>query len=176
LARVAPDVDANGTVNFWTLVKSVNLNGVVTDIDGLTVLKGPAFLARLDVGKNPDSLSPVGVAVPFQEEGCIDRGKVFRPLAQGAVASILLRAGEAAGGTTYEVVCDSGCTTGFSNVIQAMRGGDDINERFVSAILAGMQGLADDHSRALAGASRDSGRVGFALALAAEGTGGGRVR
>jgi hypothetical protein len=100
------------------------------------------ILAQLYAGKTPDSLSPVGVAVPFQADGSIYYGKGYTPLPQMLPGSIQMRAWEAAGGTTYEAARDSGYKTGFSNVIRAILGSEGIPQGTVPADLVGMQGFS----------------------------------
>lgn len=122
---------AQGTVNFNNAPSAVGGTGArIFDVDGTTALAGTAFLAQLYAGPTADSLAPIGATLTFRTgagAGFVDTAagtaRTIGSVAAGAVATIQVKAWEAASGATYEAALAAGGKTGFSNVITVTTGG-----------------------------------------------------
>lgn len=122
---------AQGTVNFDNAPSQVGGAGArVYDVDGTTPVAGAAFLAQLYAGPTADSLAPIGAALAFRTGAgagfvatAAGTSRTIGTVAAGAVATIQVRAWEAASGATYEAALAAGGKTGFSNIITVTTGG-----------------------------------------------------
>ena len=116
---------AGGTVNFANLFGTVP--AYVYDVDGTTKLDGSAYLAQLYAGTNETTLLPVGGAVPFMSgnwAGLFLGGTRHIPsVPPGGIATVQVRAWEAAGGPTFEECVSIGGKAGVSTVFSVHTGG-----------------------------------------------------
>jgi choice-of-anchor C domain-containing protein len=103
----------------------------VLDVDGVTRLAGPAFLAQLYAGVDAGGLVSVGPVVPFLQglaAGYVQRGAgenvVTLPMiGPGGTAQVQVRAWESARGPSYEQAYRAGGKTGRSTVLTLVTGG-----------------------------------------------------
>jgi len=123
---------AQGTVNFNNSPAAVGGTGApVFDVDGTTRLAGTAYLAQLFAGVDANSLQPYGAALTFRTGAGagffnttgVDTSRAITTVAPGAVATIEVRAWEAAGGTTYDSAVAGGFKAGISSAITVTTGG-----------------------------------------------------
>jgi hypothetical protein len=143
------DTNINGTINFLTKVSNADPS-LAIDVkfseyhvreSAAVVWAGPAYKAQLYVGATADSLSPVGVVIPFLGSGYLNGGKVHTPLPQGSTGFVQLRAWEAAGGDTFEVARLR--HKWISTVtIAVILGGDDLSPPVPPANLVGLEGTS----------------------------------
>ncbi len=102
-----------GTVDFCNFVP-------ISDVDGVTPLAGPAFLAQLYAGAPGQSLRPVGVPRPFltgTDAGYFDCQVVVVPgVLPGGTAVVQVVAWRASDGLTFEAANHPGGHAGQSNV------------------------------------------------------------
>lgn len=122
---------AQGTVNFNNFVPASGVNAPITDVDGTTRLAGTAYWAQLFAGASEGSLAPVGAALNFRvgagagyfNTTGVDTSRAIGTVAPGALATIQVRAWEAAGGTSYDAALAGGFKTGSSASFTVATGG-----------------------------------------------------
>jgi hypothetical protein len=140
---------ADGNVNMGTKVAASGIdpavNAKILDADNATGLVGAAFLAQLYAGTTADSLSPVGVSVPFRDlvaaAGYVANSTVSIPsslIATDGKAWVKMAAWEAAGGTSIEAAQAAGKKYGWSLPIQVT----PTSPPAAPANLVGLQGFA----------------------------------
>lgn len=125
-------VYAQGTVNFNNSPSAVGGTGApVFDIDGVTKLEGTAYWAQLYGGVDASSLAPYGDPLGFRTGAGagffnttgVDTSRAIGTVAPGAVATIVVKAWEAAGGTSFEAAQAGGFKYGESAPITVTTGG-----------------------------------------------------
>ena len=122
-------LQAGGTVNFSNRNRLTDpvIDAPVFEADGVTRLAGPAYLAQLYAGPSPDTLAPVGWAVPFRtgtSAGYVEGGVVvITSVAPGAVAYVQMRAWESARGPDFDSAWRAGGAVGASAVLSLTTGG-----------------------------------------------------
>lgn len=123
---------AQGTVNFNNSPAAVGGTGApIFDSDNTTRLAGTAYWAQLFAGPNASSLDAVGAALNFRtgtgagffNTTGVDTSRAIGTVAPGAVATVEVRAWEAAGGTTYSSALAGGFRVGTSTPITVTTGG-----------------------------------------------------
>lgn len=103
----------------------------VFDVGGVVRLEGAAYLAQLFAGPNVDSLQPWGdTASPFRTgtgAGFWNPGtdfvRIVGNVAPGQAATIVVRAWEAAGGTSFDAAKAAGAKWGESTPFTVTTGG-----------------------------------------------------
>ena len=124
---------AQGTVVFSNTQNALGVPGgaPVFDVGGVVRLEGAAYLAQLFAGPNADSLQPWGVdpspfrtgaGAGFWNPGA-DSTRIICTVAPGAVATIVVRAWEAAGGTSFDAAKAAGAKWGESTAFTVTTGG-----------------------------------------------------
>lgn len=124
---------AQGTVLFNNTEARVGIPGgaPVFDVGGTVRLEGATFVAQLFAGPNVDSLqawgatpSPfrTGAGAGFWNPGA-DATRIIGTVAPGEVATIVVRAWEAAGGTSFEDAKAAGVKWGESTAFTVATGG-----------------------------------------------------
>jgi hypothetical protein len=116
----------------------------VFDIDGTTPLSGATFLAQVYGGADAGSLTALGAPVAFltgASEGYFFSGTLTVPgVVGGGVATIVVRAWNAAGGATYEQASATiGARAGESNIFTVTTGNPAGSPPTSPAALAGME-------------------------------------
>lgn len=123
---------AQGTVNFNNSPGAVGGTGApVFDVDGTTRLEGTAYWAQLFAGPDGSSLAAYGDPLNFRTGAGagffnttgVDTSRAIGTVAPGAVATIEVRAWEAAGGTSYDQALAGGFKTGASAQFTVATGG-----------------------------------------------------
>jgi hypothetical protein len=123
---------AQGTVNFNNSPAAVGGTGApIFDVDNTTRLAGTAYWAQLFAGPDAGSLAPIGAALNFRTGAGagffnttgVDTSRAIGTVAPGAVATIEVRAWEAAGGTSYDAAKAGGFKTGASTAFTVTTGG-----------------------------------------------------
>jgi hypothetical protein len=124
---------AQGTVLFSNTQSALGVAGgaPVFDVDGTTRLAGAEYLAQLFAGPDANSLQPWGVdASPFRTGAGAgfwnpgaDATRVIGTVAPGAEATIVVRAWEAAGGTSFDAAVAAGAKWGESAAFTVATGG-----------------------------------------------------
>ena len=123
---------AQGTVNFNNSPGAVGGTGApVFDVDGTTRLEGTAYLAQLYAGPDAGSLQGWGASLGFRTGAGagffnttgVDTARSIGNVAAGAVATIEVRAWEAAGGTSFEAAQAGGFKWGASSQFTVTTGG-----------------------------------------------------
>jgi hypothetical protein len=124
---------AQGTVIFSNTQSALGVPGgaPVFDVGGVVRLEGAAYLAQLFAGPNADSLQPWGAsASPFRTgtgagfwNPGADSTRIIGNVAPGATATIVVRAWEAAGGTSFDVAKAAGAKWGESAAFGVVTGG-----------------------------------------------------
>jgi hypothetical protein len=123
---------AQGTVNFNNSPGAVGGTGApVFDVDDTTRLAGTAYWAQLFAGPGENSLAPIGAALNFRtgtgagffNTTGVDTSRSIGTVAPGALATIQVRAWEAAGGTSYDAAFAGGFKTGKSSTFTVTTGG-----------------------------------------------------
>jgi hypothetical protein len=124
---------AQGTVVFSNTQSALGVPGgaPVFDVDGVTRLAGAEYLAQLFAGPDINSLQPWGVdASPFRTGAGAgfwnpgaDSTRIIGSVAPGAEATIVVRAWEAAGGTSFDVAKAAGAKWGESTAFSVATGG-----------------------------------------------------
>jgi hypothetical protein len=100
-------------------------------VDGTTRLAGTAYWAQLFGGVDGNSLAPYGAPLNFRTGAGagffnttgVDTSRAIATVAPGAVATIEVRAWEAAGGTSYDAAVAGGFKAGRSPVLTVTTGG-----------------------------------------------------
>jgi hypothetical protein len=103
----------------------------VLDVDGTTRLEGTAYWAQLFAGIDGSSLAAYGDPLNFRTGAGagffnttgVDTSRAIGTVAPGAVATVEVRAWEAAGGTSYDAALAGGFKTGASAQIAVTTGG-----------------------------------------------------
>jgi hypothetical protein len=122
---------AQGTVSFNNSATALGLTGgaPVFDADGTTRLAGTAYVAQLFAGPDIGSLAPWGDTAPFRTGAGAgfwnpgaDSTRIIGSVAPGQVATIVVRAWEAAGGT-YVAAVAGGFKHGSSTSFTVATGG-----------------------------------------------------
>jgi len=109
-----------GQIIFANFVPAYSIDAPVFDIDCRTRLEGSVYLAQVYVGRNRNSLAPLGPRISFLEHSAAG---YFRPVGlavpdvANAQVHTQLRAWEAAAGPTYEAAVSAGGKHGFSNIV-----------------------------------------------------------
>jgi hypothetical protein len=130
---VTDAVDGGGLIHFRNQFFDVGVSNApapVFDVDGVTVLSGPAFVAQLYGGPSLELLRPAGEPSTF---GTGDDGGFWEPrmvtlptVAPGADAVVQVRVWEAAKGSSYEEARALGGKFGTSGIFSVTAGRDDI--------------------------------------------------
>lgn len=124
---------SQGQINFNNSPASLGGGGApVFEVDGQTRLAGSLFLAQLYAGATPESLLPVGYALPFRTgagAGFVDitgyDPVVTVPsVAPGDLAYVQMRAWFSLGGATYEAAEAAKSAAGQSAVFTVKTGGE----------------------------------------------------
>jgi hypothetical protein len=145
-AMVAAGVTAlaQGSLDFTNFKSNAGINAPVFAQDGTTKL-GAAYLGQLYAGPVGGALAPIGTSVAFRNDGSgnptgyIVAGKVLVPtVAEGAKASVVFKAWEAAGGATFEAAQASGKLYGQSIMLEITTGGDNLSPPAVPSPLTGL--------------------------------------
>lgn len=115
----------NGTVNFATKVTGI-VDAPVSDLDGTTLLEGPAYLAQLYAAPTADRLAPVGPPVPFRTgiaAGYIPAEERSIPtIPPGGRAFVQVRVWESTAGETFEEAVARNSKVGLSKVLELVTG------------------------------------------------------
>jgi hypothetical protein len=133
-----------GNIDFRNrfLCQSALLNAQVYDIDAVTPLSGPAFLAQLYAGPSVQELRPAGAPIPFLTDssaGFFGPAITTLPnVTPGSPAFAQARAWEAAKGDTYEETRALGGKFGKSDLLQVTAGGAPL----VPGCLAGLKSFS----------------------------------
>lgn len=125
-----PSAFGQGAVLFKNRVIGV-VDAPIFDVDGSTRLSGTNYLGQLYAGPTDSSVAAVGAAVPFLATtggaGYLNAGasaqRQIPTVAPGAVASVQIRAWEAAAGPTYEDAVAAGGRHGASIILRIATGG-----------------------------------------------------
>lgn len=134
---------AQGSLDFSNFKTTSGINAPVFRPDGVTKL-GSAYLGQLYAGPVGGSLNPIGAPVAFRDSagvgtGYIVAGKVLvTGVAEGAKASVVFKAWEAAGGNSFEAAAGSGKLYGQSAMLEITTGGDNLSPPAVPAPLVGL--------------------------------------
>lgn len=129
---------------------SNNSAAPVLDVDGVSPLSGPGFLAQLYAGLPGSALHPVGAAVPFLPTST---GQFFggtRHIAEvtpGDLAQVQVRVWESGRGTTYESAVANGSRMGASVAFTVPTGGSG-EPPSPAAPLAGLASFSLSHNPA----------------------------
>ncbi|MHB8519340.1 MAG: LamG-like jellyroll fold domain-containing protein [Limisphaerales bacterium] len=111
-----------GTVVFANLGGGVN--APIYDVDGVTTLASPAFLAQLYAGAAANALVAISPAVPFATQGYFLGGVRSIPdVPAGTLAYVQVRVWESVKGATFEQAEAAGGKTGVSSVLAVTTGG-----------------------------------------------------
>jgi hypothetical protein len=122
---------AQGTVIFNNSPGAIGGSGApIYNIDGVTPLDGN-YLAILFAGPDAGSMEPIGLALPFRTgagQGFFntagqDTTRVIPSVLPGAQATIVVKAWEAAGGTTFDQARLGGYAYGESAAFSVTTGG-----------------------------------------------------
>ena len=105
-----------GTIFFDTFTN----NSPVYDVDGVTLLAGPNYVAQAYAGRTTDVLRPLGIPVAFYSAGRTGYLPAFTrqipDVPSGQTVYVQLRAWEAAAGSSYEQARASGGKFGASAI------------------------------------------------------------
>ncbi len=114
-----------GAVYFANAFGSVR--AYVFDVDGLTRLEGNGYLAQLYAGTNETTLMPIGAATPFKtgiSAGLFVGGtRYISAVPPGGLATVQVRAWDAAAGSTFEQASLNGGRAGLSLTFTAHTAG-----------------------------------------------------
>jgi hypothetical protein len=129
-------VSAQGLINFNNAASAIGTAAPVFDVDGTTKLEGSAYWVQLYAGPTADSLAAWGPALNFRTgagAGIFNTttsaanptgsARTVGSVAPGDVAQVVVRAWEAAGGTSFEAAVASGAKFGGSSVLSITTGG-----------------------------------------------------
>jgi len=118
---------AQGRVNFSARVVGL-YDAPVFDVDGVTKVSGPDFLAQMYAGPNEGSLAPIDIALPFRTGPAAgywsSRAVSIPSVPPGQVAYIQIHAWAASAGPTFEEAVRSGGKRGVSRLITTLTGGE----------------------------------------------------
>ncbi len=130
-----------GTVLFSSIVGTNRL--YVYDTDRVTPLFGSYYLVQLYAGPTPESLGPVGAAVPIINPGRFYSGiRRIESVAPGSTAFVQVRAWDSRFGPTYEQALAAGGQCGTSMLATTKTGG--LNAIDLPLGLDGLQGFSLD--------------------------------
>lgn len=128
---VTNPVAGGGTILFDNRFLSFNApsnEAPIFDLDGITRLNGPTFVAQLYAGSSLDSLRPAASPSPFRsgfDAGLVAGKFVTLPnVPPGATAFAQVRAWEITRGSSYEEARAMGGKFGRSDIFEVVAGGD----------------------------------------------------
>ena len=119
-----------GTLFFVNRDIQSGINFPIFNMDGVTPLAGPTFLAQLWASNNRDALKPIGPAVPFRQgagAGYWNPGsdivRAIADVAPGDRAFAQVRVWETGKGTTFQQAIEGGSPVGLSDIVEITTGG-----------------------------------------------------
>ncbi|MBU6401242.1 MAG: immunoglobulin domain-containing protein, partial [Verrucomicrobia bacterium] len=120
----------------------------VFDVDGVTRLSGPGYLAQLYAGPATNSLAPIGPAVPFYSGDLAgywssepDEVRDIITVAPGTPALVQVRVWQGGLGLTFEQAAAAGSKVGASAVLELTTGGNSVPP-FPPTPLTGLRSFA----------------------------------